>query len=217
MAIRPHLLSEVRFGAFLTYSPRGRSEVSTKSRMFRDAVKFDRPGVIRDIVTRLKAVIDNYRLGDFLAPNVTLVPVPRSAPIKDPDTLWPPLRICQELHAQELGGRILPCLTRKRAVQKAAYAAPGGRPTAQMHLESMAMQEQRALDKAERITVIDDFVTRGDTLLAAASLVQWAFPDALVQAFAIVRTLGLVPEIDRIIHPCVGRIRRNGDEAEREP
>jgi hypothetical protein len=57
-----------------------------------------------------------------------------------------------------------------------------------------------------RITIVDDVVTRGAMLLAAAQLVAAAYPDAEVRAFALVRTCNLGPEIDRSIDPVIGTI-----------
>ena len=53
MASEASLLSEVRFGAFLQYSPRGESEISRRSRRWRDAIKTDTPGSLRRVAGRL--------------------------------------------------------------------------------------------------------------------------------------------------------------------
>ena len=68
------------------------------------------------------------------------------------------------------------------------------------------MEVDSTLVDPRNITIIDDVVTKGATLLAAASLLANAFPDARVRAFALVRTMGLVPDIERIVEPVVGRI-----------
>jgi hypothetical protein len=36
-------------------------------------------------------------------------------------------------------------------------------------------------------------------------------------AFALVRTMGLRPDVERVVDPCVGTIRRHGSGADREP
>jgi hypothetical protein len=211
----PNLLSEVDYGAFLVYSPRGRSEVSQTSRKARDAVKFDRPGSITRIVRRLVDVLPAGGLEAFLGPQVALVPVPGHAPLVSRDALGVGRRICEELRMQGLGGAVFPCLERIAAVAKSAYARPGERPSPRDHLRSMALEP--SVVTHARITVVDDFVTRGSSLLAAASLVKAAFPEAEVLAFALIRTMGLVPEVEQIIDPCVGKIRLRGDEAFRDP
>jgi hypothetical protein len=40
----------------------------------------------------------------------------------------------------------------------------------------------------ERITLVDDFITKGATVLAGAARLAEAFPDAEIQAFVLVRT-----------------------------
>ncbi len=70
---------------------------------------------------------------------------------------------------------------------------------------------------AGRVTLVDDVVTKGRTLLAAASRVREVLPRAEVSAFALVRTMNLVLDIERIVEPCVGRIRCVDADAAREP
>ncbi|HEV7239361.1 MAG TPA: hypothetical protein VGQ36_08985 [Thermoanaerobaculia bacterium] len=60
-------------------------------------------------------------------------------------------------------------------------------------------------------------ITKGATLLAAASRLHETYPQAKVIAFALVRTLGFVDDIERIVEPAAGTIALRGDEAFREP
>lgn len=175
MSKPPGLLSEVRFGAFLVYSPRGTSDISRKSREWRDSIKFDRPPGISKTIGALRQAFDKTTLAEVLGPEVTLVPAPKSAPLVK-GALWPAARICQELIRQGLGKEILPCVRRVTAVPKSAFAAPGLRPTPQQHLDSMAAGP--VLSEPSRVTVIDDIVTKGATLLAVASHVRQCFPNA---------------------------------------
>lgn len=62
------------------------------------------------------------------------------------------------------------------------------------------------LDRPRSLTIVDDVVTRGDTLLAAASRVKEGYPDAEFRVFAVVRTMGFVTDIDRIVDPAVGAL-----------
>jgi hypothetical protein len=66
------------------------------------------------------------------------------------------------------------------------------------------------------VMLIDDVVTKGRTLLAAAARVHSAFPQARIRAFAVLRTMGLVPEIPRLFEPWRGCIRWLHGDAQRD-
>jgi len=189
----PRLLSELRFGAFFIYSPRGTSEVSVRSRKVRDVIKYDTPGMIGKAVDRLQEELSRSELREFFGPTVTLIPVPRSAPLKDERALWPARRLCEELLDRGLGREVLPCLKRARPVPKSAFAHRGERPAVEVHLESMVV---------EPTLMIPAFVTKGATLLAAGTLLEKSFPKASLLGFTLVRTMGLVPDVERIINPA---------------
>jgi hypothetical protein len=198
------LLCEIRFGAYLQYSPRGQGEISQRSRRWRDAVKHDTPGSLERVAERLAEDEAARAAGviDILE-NAILIPAPRSAPLRR-GALWPAHRICEELARAGLGRDILPCLERAEAVRKSAFAAKGERPGVRDHLDSMSVAA--GLAPAGDLVVVDDFVTKGATLLASGSLVKAAFPTSTVSGFALVRTMGFVPEVDTVVEPCVGRI-----------
>jgi hypothetical protein len=209
------LLSEVRFGAFLAYSPRGTSEVSKNSRVVRDVVKYVQPERLRRVCDRLQRDFASTPLDAVLGEDVMLVPAPRSVPLAK-GRLWPARQLAEELRARRLGNDVVPLVTRARTVRKSAYAAIGARPTPQEHLDSLAIES--VLANPVRITVVDDIVTKGATLLAVASLIAAHFPEAAVSAFAMLRTLGLRPEVDTIVAPCVGSITLTaGGDAWRSP
>jgi predicted amidophosphoribosyltransferase len=123
--------------------------------------------------------------------------------------------MCEAARAACFGGLFLPCLKRVTAVAKSALASAGGRSTLQQHYDSM--RANRPVERPDKITIVDDIVTKGATLLAGASLLREAFPDDEVRLFALVRTRGLVPEIERIVDPVVGSIRNRFGVADREP
>ena len=206
MSSAPGLLSEVAFGALLQYSPRGLSEVSVRSRKWCYAVKNDEPGQIRRAVERMASSRSAQGAGllELFGRDVVLVPAPRSAPLRA-GALWPAQRICEELVRFGLGAEIIACVRRARAVQKSAFVQSGERPTPEVHLRSMELDA--GLVTSRRFVVVDDVVTKGSTLLAVASLLRSKHPDVEVAAFAMVRAMGLVPEVDSILSPCVGTIR----------
>lgn len=217
MSSAPNLLSDVAFGAFLQYSPRGPGEVSVRSRKWCYAVKNDEPGQVRRALERMSQCRQAREAGllDLLGPDVALVSAPRSASLQN-GTLWPALRICEELAMLGLGAEVVPCVRRVTAVQKSAFAQTGERPTPEVHLRSMAIDA--GIPARRRILVVDDVVTKGATLLAASSLVKAGSPQTEVFAFGLVRTMGLVPEVESVIAPCVGTIRLGTDgDANRAP
>jgi hypothetical protein len=156
-------------------------------------------------------------LVQLLSPDAGLVPMPRSAPFRpgEADVLWVPRRICEALVAAGFGGSVLPCLTRTRAVQKSAYAAPGERPSLITHYRSL--QADHVLAAPERLVIVDDVITKGATALAAASRVVEEIPDADVRVFALVRTCGFVPDVERILDPVVGEVSSGPGGLRREP
>jgi hypothetical protein len=107
-----------------------------------------------------------------------------------------------------LAGRTWSGLHRIRPVRKSATANAGRRPTVLSHYDSFAIDD--SVEALERIILIDDVVSKGRTLLAAATRVQEAVPHAHILAFAMVRTMGLVPDVTHLVDPCgvISRGRR---------
>lgn len=180
------------------------SEIAANSRKMRDGVKAGQPATLARAILRLREVYD-AALGRYLGPEVTLVPAPRSAPLRDAQALWPARVICDALVARGFGKLVAPCVMRTQQVPKSAAALKGERPTVDRHLETLAIEG--TLFSPKQITVVDDFVTAGRMLFATCCVVKERFPDAEVRAFALVRTRNLVPDIDRIVDPCEGTIR----------
>jgi hypothetical protein len=204
VASPPRLLSELRFGAFFSYCPRGDSEVAKNSRKVRDAIKEVQPDRLRQLFDRLQRDFGSTELHEVLGPDVTLVPTPRSSPLVK-GALWPARRLAEELRARSFGRVVIPLVSRATAVPKSAFAGAGGRPTAERHIESLAIEPE--LINPGRVTVVDDVVTRGATLLAVASLIAAHFRDVEVSAFALLRTLSSESDFQAIVAPCVGTIR----------
>lgn len=209
------LLSEITFGSYLVYSPRGSSETSVRSRRVRDAIKAGHERTIESVIAHLVARFEASGLGAVLGQDVTLVPAPRSS-ILVPGGLWPSRLLAEELVRARLGCQVLLSLTRTAAVPKSAFQAPGGRPSARRHYDTMTASPDLAA--TTRITLVDDFVTKGSTLLGGVSRLAEVYPRAQLGAFALVRTRGLQRDVDHLVEPCVGSVVLVGtDDADREP
>lgn len=186
--------------------------MSIRSRRVRDAVKNWQVDMVDRIITSLAESFEGTQLSAVLGPDVVLVPVPRSAPLVS-GGLWPSENLCSALIAAGLARDMVPALVRREAVPKSAFASPGERPNAQRHYETIDVGA--VLTNADRVTVVDDFITKGNTMLGAASRLVNQLPNADLSGFALVRTRGLVTEIDEILDPIVGRIARIGGSANR--
>ena len=170
-------------------------------------VKNAQGGVIELAGQRIAERWDDLGFESFLGPRVLLVPAPRSSPLKD-KALWPPAIIAEVLSSRGLAAGVIPMLRRTRAVPKSAFATPANRPGAVDHLDSIAVEGSLALPGHSCITVVDDFVTTGATLLASATRVREVFPRTEVRCFGLVRTIsGRDAQIQNVMAPCVGQIR----------
>lgn len=209
------LLSEVRFGSYLVYSPRGTSEASVRSRKIRDAVKRGDHEQLSRIVAHLAKNFAASGLDAVLGAEVTLVPCPRSSPLVA-GALWPPRLVAKALVESGLGRDVVICAERIAAVPKSSFQKPGERPTARRHYDTIRVEPQ--LIVTPRITLVDDFVTRGATLLGAATRLREAYPQADVAVFGLVRTKGRQLDVAEVVEACTGRIVRAGEDgADREP
>jgi len=195
------LLSKLQFGSALVYSVRGESEVSQRSKKVCHAIKRGQEATLRRAVEHILERFDDTSLHNMLGSDVILVPTPRSA-LRVPGGLWVPERIAELLVEEGLGRDVIPCLERHNKVSKAARQSSGERPTAEQHFETIGVSAQLTL--AERVTLIDDVVTQGATLLGAASRLATDTGYAPC-AFALIRTMSS-GDVDAIVSPCVGEI-----------
>lgn len=151
---------------------------------------------------------------DFLGADVALVPIPRSS-LSKPGALWPALELAQALHAVGLGATVLPCLVRNKAISKAATSQSGDRPKARTHRESLVVTE--ALSLPDKITLVDDIITRGAQAMGAAWTLWDARPTVELRAFAAMRTVSDPAGFSALLDPRSGRITLRHEECFRRP
>lgn len=211
------------FASCFAYSPSGTGPVCGQGRLLCARLKtLDPPWLSRLIACTWLEALGHQRFAAFLGKRVVLVPVPGSAPAAGAG--WVGERIAWCLKEVELAGEVWPILRRCRAVRKSAFAPAGARPSVLEHYASFAIE--RAVDGGSvreprgtglQLTLVDDVITRGRTLLGAAGRLREAFPGAQVRAFALLRTLGRDEPLWRVLEPCEGEVRWISDDARRVP
>ena len=209
------MIGTVEYASCYVYSPNGAGAVCERSRLLRALLKAGDASFMLKYAFRVRQQAkESPQLAGFFGATDVLVPVPGSTPHSAGDP-WTAEHLALALVNEGLGGQTWPGLRRVRAVRKSATAAPGERPTVDVHYESFDIELTAAAP--DRILLIDDVVTKGRTLLAAASRIHEAFPRAQVRAFALLRTMGLIAGVAQLLDPCKGEIRWRGGDAHRSP
>jgi hypothetical protein len=208
------MIRRLTFASCYVYSPRGAGAASRRSRLLRKLLKAgDERFILKYAVRVRQQVREEAVLAGFLGPGHVLVPVPGSAPaVAGMVSVTEHLALA--LIEAGLGRDIWTGLHRIRAVAKSATSPPLSRPTVCTHYESFSVA---AATVPSRIVLIDDVVTKGRTLLAAAARLKDASPDSEIRAFALLRTMGRVGGVERLLNPCVGVIRWRAGDAYRNP
>jgi predicted amidophosphoribosyltransferase len=210
------MIPSLTFASCYIYAPGGRCDVSERSRSLCALLK---AGDARLILKYAQCVKQHARecptFDGFFSSSDVLVPVPGSEPLDSLSGSVASL-LAEALVREGLAGSHCDCIRRVRPVPKSATAPPRERPSVERHYDSLAVEFTRVADPA-RLTLVDDVVTRGRTLLAAATRLHDAFPQARIQAFALLRTMGFAPRLDRLLDPCIGEIAWRGGDARRNP
>jgi len=203
------------FAACYAYSPRGTSTNCARSRLLRARLKRGRTHWLHRYVSCVKDQM--FQEGDFRGyfnRQTVLVPVPGSGS-DCLDTSWTARLLAVEMCASGMAGRLWTGLRRVTGVPRSADAWHWKRPSVLEHFESFGICSTQI--QAPDIVLIDDVVTKGRTLMAAAIRLRTVFPNAHIRAFAMLRTLGFAPSIDRLFDPCRGEILWDGSDVRRNP
>jgi hypothetical protein len=209
------MIPKVAYASCYVYSPAGAGVVCEHSRLLRTLLKAgDAHFMVKYAVRVHQQAQESQQLAGFFRSDDLLVPVPGSTPDSCGST-WVAADLADALVHAGIGAMAWRGLHRICSVRKSATAVPGARPTVALHYLSFLMDHPPM--NAQNVVLIDDVVTRGRTLLAAATRLQEAFPDAEIRAFALLRTRGLIPSVQRLLDPCRGEIRWKAGDAHRNP
>jgi len=203
------------FAACYAYSPKGSAEVSERSRQLCARVKNGSTQWLKSYVAGVHQEVMRKRcFCGFFNEHTLLVPIPNN-PSSMRISFWVARRLALALQETGLAEDVWTGLRRVSSVERSSSAWMWERPTVQQHYQSFAVIPSPR--PPAQIVLIDDVITKGRTLIAAAMRLQEAFPKAAIRAFALVRTMGLVLDVERLFDPCEGVIRWNGRDAYRDP
>ena len=209
-------IPQIDFGAFLTYSPYGESENALRSKTVRTQLKQDEVvnyGGTQQLMSEylsemIRNRIETLPFRNFFNNVTILVPAPSSS-LLTPNSLWVPQRLANALVRRGLGKDVGTCLERSKAIPKSSSSKPENRPKVTVQYDSMTVQ--KIIDEPNEIVVIDDIVTRGTTLLGSINLLHDSFPNTKIRGFAFMRTMTTPSEFEKIVNPCIGKIKLRDD------
>jgi predicted amidophosphoribosyltransferase len=203
------------FAACYTYSPKGDSEVSQRSRQLCARVKSGSAKWLKSYVASVHQEVTRKRLfcGVFNE-HTLLVSVPYNTP-PGRTPAWVARNLALALQEAGLAEGVWTGLRRVSSAERSSSAWMRERPTVQQHYQSFAVIPSPK--PPAEIVLIDDIITKGRSLVAAAMRIHEACPKADIRAFALVRTMGLILDVERLFDPCEGVVRWNGKDACRQP
>jgi hypothetical protein len=214
------------FASCFAYLPGGSGPVYEEGRLLCARVKAADTAWLPHLAARVWLEARGHGRGAVaFGGRVVLVPVPGSAPVQS--AAWVGERLAWCLKEIGLAAEVWPVLRRRHPVRKSAFAAAGERPTVLEHYASFALWGKAPIDPYRlagkrdesglQLTLVDDVITRGRTMIAAARRLREAFPVAQIRAFALVRTLRPDEMLRQVFDPCEGEVRWVAGDARRYP
>ena len=200
------------FGSLLSYSPHGSSSEIDQSKDVMKVLKADqyleKPTIPMSdwIAQTMKQYMDKLPFASFFKENTVLVPTPGSS-LMQANSLWVPHRIATALVNTGIGREVVACLVRKTPVRKSAWSKTSERPTVKEHIASFSVQELISDPLLDEVVLVDDIITRGATLPAAANRLSEALPKAHIHAFAAMRAIGDPSDFVSLSSPVMGTIQ----------
>lgn len=203
------------FASCYVYVPRGEGLLSEAAHLLCRRLKASDPLWLSRYAGQVVELCARERpFRELFARDAWLVPVPGCTPAPVESAVAHRLAIA--LHALGLAHEVWPGISRRVAVTRSATALVGNRPSVRQHYESFALA-WAPRPAPRRIVLVDDVITKGRTLLAAAERLRGQLPHADIRAFAMVRTLGFLHRAERLLEPCEGFVHWGNGDARREP
>jgi len=203
------------FASCYVYAPRGAGMVSAGARVLCQRLKESDPSWLPRYARQVvELCARDRRFRELFAREAWLIPVPGCTPALPESTVA--YRLAIALHSLGLARGVWPGIARRVAVTKSATATTGERPTVRQHYESFAIGRMPRPPPA-RIILVDDVITKGRTLFAAAARLRGESSHTDIRAFALVRTMGFRGGVERLLAPCEGYVYWAGGDARREP
>jgi adenine/guanine phosphoribosyltransferase-like PRPP-binding protein len=203
------------FAACFIYAPRGAGLLSIGGRVLCQRVKTSDPLWVPRYAGCVARLYARARLFQrVFARDAVLVPVPGS--VAAGTAQWAAWQLAMAFQQLGLAQGVWVGLERQFPVRKSATALPGERPTVWQHYASLTVGPIPK-PHPQKVVLVDDVITKGRTLLAAAARLGGELPHADITAFALIRTLGFVNRIKCLLTPCEGFVYWTGRDARREP
>jgi hypothetical protein len=205
--------ASISFVSFYVHSPRASGPVCAIARILCNRVKnMDAACIAMCVGVVARASVGRAQFSGLFG-GATLVPVPGSA--QTTNEPWPAYKLALALREVGLGTQVWAGLRRALPVRKSATSMSGKRPTVRQHFESLYVGG--APPEGQKLILVDDVITKGRTMLAAAACLQSKFPHADIRAFALFRTHGVGRPLERVVDVCQGVVRWAGGDARRDP
>lgn len=190
------------------------SDIALESNRFCRAIKGGQDRAIDYVSMRVAALAKHDHVRRFFDDKTALVPVPGSAPWRGEQQKWVGLLLAEALKSRGLTSVSL-LVRRTYRMRKSAFSAPGERPTHREHYDSLAIKG--ISDTApERITVVDDVLGRGATIMGTVARLREQFPTTVIRSFAALRIKSNFGD-GPIVDPCRHRISIGPNGVRRKP
>lgn len=195
---------DLEYGSLFQYKPKGTSDAAVIAENICGRIKAGSTVPLNHVIH--SAMAENARLSEFLNPDVSLVPVPKSG-IYKPGDIWPGLENARLLLDLGLCAEVNTCVERVTPVPKSAFCKGEDRPNHQVHFDSIRIKPNTQIN--QNIVLIDDVLTKGNTTFGCYKALKIAFPDAFIKVLALVRTKSFVSDIEYPYFPFFGVMHYN--------